>query len=133
MIETDNAYVGADTAQVTPLVTGHVARVLVSDAQKVRAGQPLVILDQTDARLALAEAEAAYDQAQRRVRGYLATDRQLRRPDPMRGAETSRAAAEVDVGRVRGRARPARLHAAHGARRIRRGLGRGAELHPLGL
>jgi membrane fusion protein, multidrug efflux system len=94
-IETDNAYVGADTASITPLVAGHVAQVLVSDAQEVRAGQPLVILDQTDARLALAEARAAYDQARRRVVGYQATNRQLTAQIAMRGAETSRAAAEV--------------------------------------
>jgi membrane fusion protein (multidrug efflux system) len=94
-IETDNAYVGADTASITPLVTGSVAQVLVSDAQEVRAGQPLVILDQTDARLALAEAEAAYDQARRHVVGYQATGRQLSAQIAMRGAETSRAAAEV--------------------------------------
>ncbi|HWT12950.1 MAG TPA: biotin/lipoyl-binding protein, partial [Allosphingosinicella sp.] len=87
VIETDNAYVGADTASITPLVTGHVARVLVGDAQSVRAGQPLVVLDQTDARLALAEAEAAYDQARRRVSGYVATDRQLAAQISMRGAE----------------------------------------------
>ncbi len=68
-IETDNAYVGAETASITPLVSGHVSQVLVSDAQEVTAGQPLVILDQTDARLALAEAEAAQDQARRRVVG----------------------------------------------------------------
>ena len=96
-IETDNAYVGADTASITPLVTGSVARVLVSDADEVRAGQPLVILDQTDARLALAEAEAAYDQARRRVTGYQATSRQLTAQIAMRGAETSRAAAEVSA------------------------------------
>ena len=68
---------------------------LVSDAQHVTAGQSLVILDQTDARLALAEAEAAYDQARRRVTGYVATDRQLAAQISMRGAETSRAAADV--------------------------------------
>ena len=95
IVETDNAYVGADTASITPLVSGHVARVLVTDAQSVRAGQPLVILDQTDARLALAEAEAAYDQARRRVTGYMATDRQLAAQVSMRGAEASRAAAEI--------------------------------------
>ncbi|MGZ8351112.1 MAG: HlyD family secretion protein, partial [Allosphingosinicella sp.] len=94
-VTTDNAYVGADIAQVTPLVAGHVAQVLVSDAQTVTAGQPLVILDQTDARLALAEAEAAYDQARRRVTGYVATDRQLAAQISMRGAEASRAAADV--------------------------------------
>ena len=94
-IETDNAYVGADTASITPLVGGHVARVMVSDAQSVRAGQPLIVLDQTDARLALAEAEAAYDQARRRVAGYMATDRQLAAQIGMRGAEASRASAEI--------------------------------------
>lgn len=94
-IETDNAYVGADTASITPLVTGHVARVLVSDSESVRAGQPLVILDQTDARLALAEAEAAYDQARRRVAGYQATSRQLSAQIAMRGADASRASAEI--------------------------------------
>ena len=94
-VTTDNAYVGADIAQVTPLISGHVARVLVSDAQSVTAGQPLVILDQTDARLALAEAEAAFDQARRRVSGYVATDRQLAAQVSMRGAETNRAAADV--------------------------------------
>jgi membrane fusion protein (multidrug efflux system) len=94
-IETDNAYVGADTASITPLVTGSVAQVLVSDAQEVRAGQPLVILDQTDARLALAEAEAAYDQARRRVVGYQATNRQLTAQIAMRGAEGQRASAEI--------------------------------------
>ncbi len=95
VIETDNAYVGADTASISPLVSGHVARVLVSDAQSVRAGQPLVVLDQTDARLALAEAEAAFDQARRRVAGYMATDRQLAAQVSMRGAEATRASAEI--------------------------------------
>jgi membrane fusion protein (multidrug efflux system) len=94
-VETDNAYVGADTASITPLVSGHVARVLVSDAQSVRAGQPLVVLDQTDARLALAQAEAAYDQARRRVAGYMATDRQLAAQVGMRGADAARATAEI--------------------------------------
>jgi len=94
-IETDNAYVGADTAAITPLVSGSVAQVLVSDSQAVQAGQPLVILDQTDARLAVAEAQAAYDQARRHVVSYQATSRQLSAQIAMRGAETSRAAAEV--------------------------------------
>lgn len=94
-IETDNAYVGADTAQISPLVTGQVARVLVSDAQSVRAGQPLVLLDQTDARLAVAEAAAAYDQARRRVAGYMATDRQLAAQISMRGAEEASASAQI--------------------------------------
>jgi membrane fusion protein, multidrug efflux system len=55
---TDNAYVGADVAQVTPLVGGPVAEVLVQDAQHVRKGDVLIRLDDTDAKLAVAAAEA---------------------------------------------------------------------------
>jgi membrane fusion protein (multidrug efflux system) len=57
-VTTDNAYVGADVAQVTPLIGGPVREVLVQDTQNVRRGDVLVRLDDTDARLALASAEA---------------------------------------------------------------------------
>src|SRR6187549_3974173 len=57
-VTTDNAYVGADVAQVTPLVGGPVREVLVQDTHPVRRGQILVRLDDTDARIALARAEA---------------------------------------------------------------------------
>src|ERR1700739_4632969 len=56
-VETDNAYVGANTATITPLYGGPVAQVLVADAQAVNRGQVLVRLDDTDARIALAQAE----------------------------------------------------------------------------
>ena len=72
-VSTDNAYVAADVAQVTPLVGGPVARVLVSDTQAVKAGQLLVQLDDADARLAVAVAEAALARAERQVRQTLAT------------------------------------------------------------
>jgi len=55
---TDNAYVGADTAQVTPLVSAPVLQVLVSETQTVAAGDVLVRLDDSDAKLALAQARA---------------------------------------------------------------------------
>ena len=35
-VDTDNAYVGADTAQVTPLVSGQVAQVLALETQTVK-------------------------------------------------------------------------------------------------
>jgi membrane fusion protein (multidrug efflux system) len=57
-VTTDNAYVGADVAQVTPLIGGPVRDVLVQDTQAVRRGDVLVRLDDTDARLALASAQA---------------------------------------------------------------------------
>lgn len=63
-VSTDNAYVGADTAQVTPLVSAPVARVLVSETQHVNAGDVLVELDASDAQLAVAEANAELARAQ---------------------------------------------------------------------
>ncbi|MGE0531680.1 MAG: efflux RND transporter periplasmic adaptor subunit [Hyphomonadaceae bacterium] len=57
-VTTDNAYVGADVAQVTPLVGGPVREVLVEDTERVRAGDVLVRLDDSDARIALARARA---------------------------------------------------------------------------
>lgn len=62
-VSTDNAYVGADTAQVTPLVAGPVAEVRVANTQTVRKGEILVTLDPADARIAVAEAESALAQA----------------------------------------------------------------------
>src|SRR4051794_20316020 len=53
-VKTDNAYVDAQTAQVTPLTAAAVVAVPVINTQAVKAGQPLVVLDSADARLALA-------------------------------------------------------------------------------
>jgi len=56
---TDNAYVGADLAQVTPLVSGPVREVLVDDTRRVKRGDILVRLDDTDFTIALARSDAA--------------------------------------------------------------------------
>ena len=66
-ISTDNAYSAAEVAEVTPAVTGIVRTVNVVDTQAVKKGAVLVQLDDTDARLALAQAEANLGQARRRV------------------------------------------------------------------
>ena len=55
---TDNAFVQADTVLVSPQVAGYVTEVLVSDNQRVEAGQVLIRLDDADARAELAQAEA---------------------------------------------------------------------------
>ena len=65
-VSTENAYVGADTAQVTPLISAPVAEVRVANTQTVRAGDVLVVLDAADARIAVAEAESALAQAEQR-------------------------------------------------------------------
>jgi len=96
-VETDNAYVGTEVSQVTPLVAGPVLRVAVSDTQVVRRGDVLVELDSTDARIALAAAEADYADAQRKVRQTVATGTALSAQVGERQADIARMAAQVQV------------------------------------
>src|SRR5689334_7277001 len=64
-VSTDNAYVNADSAQVTPLVSAAVKSVEVVNTQWVRKGEVLLRLDDNDAQLALEKAEADYLKARR--------------------------------------------------------------------
>jgi membrane fusion protein (multidrug efflux system) len=57
-ISTDNAYTAAEVALVTAEIDGPVADVRVTDSQKVKRGDVLVVLDDTDAKLAKRQAEA---------------------------------------------------------------------------
>jgi membrane fusion protein (multidrug efflux system) len=99
-VSTENAYVGANVALVTPLVGGPVREVLVDDAQQVKRGDVLVRLDDTDARLALARAEAELSLTERRVRGLVATDSGLGAQVTARAADQARAAARVVAARA---------------------------------
>ena len=56
---TDDAYITNDVVQITPQVAGNVAQVLVKENQEVKAGQPLVILDDATFRAALDSAKAS--------------------------------------------------------------------------
>ncbi|WP_321345887.1 HlyD family efflux transporter periplasmic adaptor subunit [Breoghania sp.] len=90
---TDNAYVGADIAPITPLVAAPVGEVLVGETQHVKAGDVLVRLDDTDAQLRLAAAEAAYQSAIRHVKSFQANDRNLKAQVAGRLADMARARA----------------------------------------
>jgi len=94
-VSTDNAYVDADVAQVTPLYGGPVAAAYVSNTDVVKKGQVLVVLDSADAKLALAQAEAQLHQVQRKVHGYFANDAALGGQVTSRDADIARAAAQV--------------------------------------
>lgn len=98
-VSTDNAYVGADTAEVTPLVAGPVGKVLVVETQLVKAGDPLVVIDDSDAKIAVAQAEAALGEATRRVKGYFANDTALAGQVSARRAEISSADARLESAR----------------------------------
>jgi len=63
-VSTDNAYVSAEVAQVTPSIDGTVKTINVTDTQPVKAGDVLVVIDDIDARLALARATGAFVRAQ---------------------------------------------------------------------
>ena len=92
---TDNAYVGADVAQVTPLVGGPVKAVYVQDTQQVRLGDVLVLLDDTDAKIAVAQAEANLASAMRKVQGLYATDSGLGAQISARAADEASAQAQI--------------------------------------
>lgn len=57
-VTTDNAYAAADVAQVTPAIAGTVKDIKVIDTQAVKAGDILVLIDDTDAQLTLKQAVA---------------------------------------------------------------------------
>ncbi len=98
-VETDDAYVGAETAQVTALSPGPVAKIFVVETQAVKAGDPLVVIDDADARIAVAQAEAALGQAERKVKGYFASDTALAGQFEARQADVSRADAQITAAR----------------------------------
>lgn len=91
---TENAYTNVEVSQVTPLVSAPVKRVLVVNSQHVRVGDTLVELDDTDLRLAAAQAEAALGQARRKVRQIIANDENLAGQEDARAADEATARAD---------------------------------------
>ncbi|MGN7981252.1 HlyD family secretion protein [Burkholderia sp. 22313] len=64
---TDDAYVSGNLVQLTPQVAGTVVAVNADDTQIVKAGDPVVTLDDADAKVALGNAEATLGQTVRQV------------------------------------------------------------------
>ncbi|MDO6965444.1 HlyD family secretion protein [Rhizobium alvei] len=58
IVSTDDAYIEGDITNIAPKVTGYVRSVDVVANQHVKAGDPLVTLDDGDYRIAAAQAEA---------------------------------------------------------------------------
>jgi membrane fusion protein (multidrug efflux system) len=94
--ETDDAQVEGHVSPVLPRVSGYVARVLVDDNQRVKAGDPLVEIDPRELDLKVAEADAALKNSmadQATADASLAAAR----------AAAATAAANVETGLVRQR------------------------------
>ena len=74
MVSTDDAYVGADFTAISPRISGYVTAVQAETNKPVKSGDALIMLDDSDARLAVATAEtqissqlAAIDRIDRQI------------------------------------------------------------------
>ena len=105
-VSTDDAYVNADVADVTPLVSGPIISAPATDTLPVKKGDVLVVIDPTDFKIALASAEAALGQAQRKVQGYFANRdadaaTTVSRAASVEQARAQLASAEADLAKAR--------------------------------
>ena len=105
-ISTDNAYVGAENAQITSMVSGQVAKVLVTDTAQVKQGDILVEIDNRDATIALAQAKAELAKAKRQYQQSSANSSSLSsqvivRDDEINSAKAQVAKAKTDVDKAK--------------------------------
>ena len=73
-VSTDDAYIQADVAQVTPQVAGSIISAPVYETKAVKQGDVLVVIDPSDYKIALAQAKATLDQTRRQVEGAFANN-----------------------------------------------------------
>ena len=66
-VSTDNAYTAAEVALVTAEVAGPIADVRVVDSQAVKRGEVLVVIDNTDAKIAVAQAKADLERTRAQI------------------------------------------------------------------
>jgi membrane fusion protein (multidrug efflux system) len=92
---TDDAYVNGNVVQITPQISGTVVSIGADDTQFVKAGQPLVRLDQADAKVALDQAEAQLAKTVREVRNLVATSGQLQATVAVRQTELGQAQSDL--------------------------------------
>jgi membrane fusion protein, multidrug efflux system len=97
---TDNAFVQADTVVISPQLDGRVVEVLVADNQTVREGDVLVRLDDSDARAAVAQAEANLAAALAGVDNVDARASQEQAVIQSRQADVSAAAAQARLAQA---------------------------------
>ena len=90
--DTDDAYVNGNVVQITPQVPGTVVSIGADDGDLVHAGDVLVKLDASNAKVALDEAEANLASTVRRVRGLYSN---------VSGAQADVAVRKVAVDRAR--------------------------------
>ena len=93
---TDDAYVAGDLVNVTSQVYGTVVAIDADETDRVQAGQELIRLDATDARIALQNAEEQLARTVRQTRTIFANRDQLTAVVAERRADLVRAQADFD-------------------------------------
>jgi membrane fusion protein (multidrug efflux system) len=99
-VSTDNAYVNAEMAQITPQISATVLEVRVKDTQAVRRGDILVLLDPETPRINVAAAEAQLAEARRRFRETRATGTALSATVQARDADIAQAQARLSAAQA---------------------------------
>jgi membrane fusion protein (multidrug efflux system) len=118
-VSTDDAYVDADTAQVTAQVEGPITGDPVSETQFVHQGDVVATIDPADFRIAVDRAQAQLGQAERRVEGYYANAAAAEAQTNARVSDVGRAQAQL----VSARADFARADAEYRRRQAMAGTG----------
>lgn len=96
VVATENSYVRGQITVMAPQVNGYVTQVLVRDFQHVRAGQPLMRIDDRIYRQQLAQAEGQLDAARAELANAAQTLAQNRADIEARRADLYAAQAERD-------------------------------------
>jgi membrane fusion protein (multidrug efflux system) len=104
-VSTENAYVGAETASITSMVSGQVLDVMVSDTQQVKKDDLLVRVNERDAEIALAQAQAELMKAQRQYKQTQANSSALNSQvfvsdDGIHSAEAQVAKAQAELNKA---------------------------------
>ncbi|MGA8182252.1 MAG: HlyD family efflux transporter periplasmic adaptor subunit [Terriglobia bacterium] len=92
--ETDDAYVHGNQISLTSRVSGTVIAINADATDLVRMGQPLVLLDDSDAKVRLRQAEATLEDTMRKVCQFYISVRQIKASITARKIEVARTEAD---------------------------------------
>lgn len=98
--ETDDAQVEANINPVISKISGYVTEVRVKDNQKVKKGDTLLLLDDRDLKMKLAEAEAALATARNNLQAARASTQAARANINTSAASVKTADAQIEAARV---------------------------------
>jgi multidrug resistance efflux pump len=96
MVSTDNAYVRGQTTIISPQVTGYVTKVYVQDFDDVKAGQPLIQIDDRIYKQKVAAAEAGIGLQDSSLANYEQNRRSKEATLAARAADIANAQAQLE-------------------------------------